>query len=305
MVGGDAGRGSSGVGIDWTGIGVRAGNSEYKSVIKHEFYVQFAVYADQLYRDFWYGTSGSPYLWGGKIAIVESPDSSFDYGEVVLTRVPRAPGGFVQLYRLEGPSPAGGGSVNQFWLYYPSVNDWVINGMFDRGTPSVTSVDSMQRRHGLNYGNGPLGHAYNASNVEDADIEFADQPRLVANGWTVFEIYVKQVSSGKSVVKMWMAPYGEPPVLVSGAMDANLPYIGSMDGSNNYPREIYSGLQLTNYHNQDQGTPLWPAEGQDTFISYAEIIASESPIDFPGGHTLPHPGIESPPNYPPQGAAEK
>lgn len=46
----------------------------------------------------------------------------------------------------------------------------------------------------------------------------------------------------------------------------------------------------------------WPNE--DTSVFYTEIICSDNPIPFPGGHELPYPGTEAPPGYPWAGSSD-
>jgi hypothetical protein len=272
----------SNLGFSWEGIGVKT-----KNLPKHEFYFQFAYYAHSVYRDFFFGTNN---VWGGKICIIKAMNDSFsNNGEVVLRRTPRGePGGFTDGYWLSQ-----GGQVNAWETGRNStVSDWAVNPWIDRGSPVITDLNSFQRRKGLNYGDGAtggLGSYYNSASGTDADIEIAAQPRLVPNGWTVFEVYIRQPISGQSILKVWSAPYGQAPQLMWGSMAANLPPVGYLDGQSIGPTEIYSGFQFLNYHN---GVSAWPT--QDTFVCYTEALGSDNPINFPGGFALPFPGTQVP-----------
>lgn len=261
--------------FSFAGIGTSA-----KTAVKHQFYVQFAFYADSVYRSFFYGSNNT---WGGKIAIIEAPDSSFDPGEIVVRRW-SPPGGFVKGYWISGP-----GNVEEFYLSWPSIgSDFTFNNFLDRGSPTVSNANTLQQRHGINFND------QGSSTGSDPDYQHA--ALLQSNGWTVIEAYVDQVND---VIKVWIAPYGSAPTLLMGTLNANLPAIGTLDGSASNPAQLYTGMQLTNFPNT---VTNWP--GSDTFVAYDEVICSDSQINFPGGFALPNPGTQVPANYPPAGATE-
>lgn len=265
---------SSGYGLSFDGVGTKTKNTS-----KHQFYVQFAVYADSVYRNFYYGSGN---VWGGKIAIVEAPDQSYAPSEIVLRRDPRA-GGFLQGYRY---TPMGG--AEGFGLSWASLWNYTYMNFYDAGSPTVVDNVTLRRRHGPDY--------LSQDDSQGTNPDYQNAPRLVSNGWTVFEIYIDQVNQ---VVKIWCAPYGSEPKLIIGSMNARLAGVGTMDPSSYMPAQIYSGMQLLNYHNN---VTNWPST--DTFIGYTEVIGSDNPIKFPGGFSIPHPGATHPPNYPPAGASE-
>jgi hypothetical protein len=261
-------------GFSFDGIGLATKNTS-----KHRFYVQFAVYADSVYRNFYYGSGN---VWGGKIAIIQSPNTSFEPSEIVIRRDPRS-GGFLQSYRY---TPNGG--AEPFILEWPTLGpNYTYLNFYDAGSPTVTNDSTLRQRHGNDW--------HGLSDTAGTNPDYQNAPRLVANNWTVFEVYVDQISQ---VVKIWCAPYGSPPVLIMGAMNARIAAVGTMDGSGS-PAKIYSGIQLLNYHNN---VTNWPAS--DTFIAYTEIIGSDNPIQFPGGHSIPFSGTQVPAGYPPAGTNE-
>jgi hypothetical protein len=265
----------TGYSLSWDGVGRTTKNTS-----KHQFYVQFAIYADSVYRNFHYGDVST---WGGKLAIVQAPDRSFEPSEIVLRRDIRA-GGYVLSYRY---TPNGG--AEGFSLSWPALSNYTYMNFYDRGSPtSITTNSHLRQRYGTDYQ--MLG-----SDNQGTNPDYQNAPRLVDNGWTVFEMYIDQVNQ---IVKIWMAPYGQPPVLVMGAMNARIAPVGTMDGGG-ASRQIYTGMQLLNYPNN---VTNWPTT--DTFICYSEVVASDNPINFPGGLALPSPGTQRPANYPPSGAQE-
>jgi len=261
-----AGGAIDGAGTGWTfsfdGIGLNTKNTS-----KSQFYLQFAYYADSVQNNFNYGGSSS---YGGKIIIVEAPDTSFDSGEVVFRRWVE-PGGFVGAYSLP---------VNQ--MYYNQVTSQsrgLLNNLYDANHyggsfPSPSTAAQWKQRHGY----------MSIGTVSDPD--YANAPRIISNTWMTVEIYVDLVND---CVKIWMAPYGQAPKLIIGrnAGNGDLPAVGTIDGSNSNPKPIYTGAQLTNYANSPTA---WPST--DTFVCYDEVIASNNPINFPGGYSLPFPGTD-------------
>jgi hypothetical protein len=257
--------------IDFSGKG-----SNTKAVIKHQFYWQFAFYADSVYRDFYYGDDNT---FGGKIAIIESWNQSFDNGEVVIRRA-AMPGGVFRAYRKTDAS-----AVVGFGLEWAAHNDITFLNFYDAGSPTVTNTTTLRQRY---------GHDDDTRNETTFNSDLAGSPLFPENDWIVFETYVDQVND---IVKIWAAPYGSAPVLVCGAMNASLPAVGAEDGAND---EIYTGVQHLNYPNTAEE---WPET--DTRVCYTELIGSDDPINFPGGFSIPHPGTDTPPGYPPSGGVEE
>jgi hypothetical protein len=270
---------TSGVGISFDGIGASSKNTS-----KHEFYFQFMLHADSVYRSFNFGSG-----FGAKMVIIQAFDRSFEKSEIVIYRTTKPGGGLVSAYRFQDD-----GQTQSFSGFYPVLSEYTATNFINRNdTPLTTATgpaatNLMQQKHGL--------CVYSVADTSDPDIQHL--PFLAENDWTVFEVYVKQVadtSTDKSIVKLWMADYGEAPELVLGAMDAELAPIGTRSGGA-YPADIYSGFQLTTYSNPGSPTENWPSV--DTFLAYDELICSDDPIPFPGGHELPYTGQSYPPGYP-------
>jgi hypothetical protein len=265
--------------IGWDGIGATTKNRN-----RQNFYVQFAFLADAVYRNtFFGGTPDDGGTFGGKIAIIQAPDASNDTGEVVIRRCSK-PGGFLQAYRLDTQ-----GRYRYFYMQHNNVGGstrWTTYAYIDRGAPTVTNVNTLEQRHG------PVLE----TDATGADPDYQHVPHFGANEWFVMEAYINLASQ---VVKIWLAPYGSAPELCLGGMGSyvNLPAPGSSDGSNSNPGKLYTGFQLTNYPNSPNN---W--NSTDTFICYDEVIASDNPIPFPGGRSLPYPGTAVPPNWPPANA---
>jgi hypothetical protein len=271
----------SGFRVGWDGIGATT-----KSTRKQTLYVQFAFLADAVYRNTYFGLTtdeGGP--WGGKMAILQAPDRSNGIGEVVLRRCSK-PGGYFLAYRLDDQ-----GRYRHFYMQFNNVggsSQWTSYPFIDRGAPAVTNLSTLHRRHGPTYSN-------DAQAQNSAD--YSHVPRFPANDWFVFEIYVNMAAD---TVKIWGAPYGQAPVLCTGGYGSyvRLPPPGTTDGLG---IPLYSGIQFTNYPNDSSSAALWNAT--DTYICYDEVIASDNPIPFPGGHSLPYPGTQPVPNFPPSGAS--
>lgn len=260
--------------LDFGGIAVSS-----KAVSKHQFYFQFAYYVDSTFFNLFPGVTAS---YGGKICIIECPNSSFDPGEVVIRRLP-IPGGYMWGYLIDSA-----GVVKNFGLNTLSNTDAALNNFTDLGSPAVTNTATAQQRYGVNYNN---------KDDTTANSNYAtSSTKFVSNGWFVFEVMVDQVNN---VVKVWGAPYGSAPALIMGRMAANLPSVGTTDlGSN--PQQLYTGVQLTNYPNTWTNYPT-----SDTFVGYDELIASDNPIRFPGGFDIPFTGTTTPTGYPPAGTTEQ
>ncbi|MCE7901259.1 MAG: hypothetical protein DYH20_01065 [Gammaproteobacteria bacterium PRO9] len=104
-----------------------------------------------------------------------------------------------------------------------------------------------------------------------------------------FYVILHKIDKVNDEVKVWMAEYGHPPVLFTGAMNAGL-------------TETYSGFQCL--FRPTDGTNL-PFSGGDLCQWVDQIIASDNMIAFPGGYQPPYsaPGA-MPPGYPFLGSSE-
>jgi hypothetical protein len=93
------------------------------------------------------------------------------------------------------------------------------------------------------------------------------------DGWTTLEAYLEYSGSG-STIKVWAAPYGQPPVLIVN--EVKRVGLGS-PGSN-----AWSRFELLNYATGRTSEGSRPT--QNTY--YDEVIVSTQPIKFPGGFSL-------------------
>ena len=267
-------------GLTWDGIGALTKNTSL-----HQFYVQFSVYVDPVYCGFYYGDINN---WGGKLALVMSPETSFASSEILIRRDPR-PGGFLNGYRY---TPSGGATY--YGLVWGSQgSDKTTYNFLDAGSPTVSSQQTLRQRYGTDSATIPSG---SSGDLFGTNADYQWVPRLVSGGWTYITMYIDQVNQ---VVKYWIAPWGQAPVLSMGAMNANIASVGTNDPSGN-PKPIYTGMQLLNYPNT---ATYWPVS--DTFICYGEVIATTSQPTFPGGYPLPFPGTTTPTGYPPSGGVEQ
>lgn len=265
-------------------------NATTKNTIKHVFYLQFAIYADSTYYNFFYGSNNT---WGSKLAIIESANATDDTGEVVLRRAD-TPGGYLTAYRRVASS----GVANPFTLFWSAYSDYTYSTFIDRGAPVVSSINTLQQRHGFDYSH--LGDSL------DNDTDTQHDRTLNSNGWTVFEFYIDQTND---IVKVWRATYGSAPELWTGAMAAGLPSASAVDSAT--PNvALFTGVSFNNYCGGIScGATSWPAS--DTYLLYAEVIGSDSPIDFPNPGGTPYsltslyPGTQTPTGYPPMGAVEQ
>lgn len=248
------------------GLGAKSTNTR-----KTEFYLQYSMYVDQGWVDFTY-TRGSI-----KTQIIFNPAvAPFSPGEIVLYRRGRGPwpGGFYVNtntslpFSLVWSEPS---IVNGDDTYYTF---WDAGPQFEGNETDRTSRDLFERRWGVR-----------RRNQDRTDPDYADVPRFEGGKWYTFETYVN-VEGSNTTVKVWFAERGQPPILLYGAMETSLPTTSN----------TYRGAHLIN---RAENTDVWVET--DTFIIFDEIIASDEPINFPGGYDLPTPGTQTPPNWPPAG----
>ena len=238
---------------------------------KTEFYLQYSMYVDQGYVDFTY-TDG-----GIKSLIIYNPAvAPFSAGEIVLTRRGRGPwpSGFYVTntsrgFQLIWSEP---NFVNGDDTYYTF---WDGGPQSEGGETDATSRDLFERRWGVR-----------RRSQDRTDPDYANIPQFEGGKWFTFTTYVN-VEGGNSVIKVWFAERGEPPILLYGGIDTGIP-------SNN------NTYRVAHLISRAENTTRWINE--DTFIVFDEVIVSDNPIDFPGGYALPYAGTETPPSWPPAGA---
>jgi hypothetical protein len=261
------------------------------------FYLQFAVY---MQRDAlaWRlpGTSGEMKVFnleqfgGGQIVVMAGRHQGFPTllinGSGLMERnfasVPYKGGGdwYYQTAIDSGSSLAAG--TRQAWIRRYGPSREVSNGVLgDYGYNSSAET-----------GGDPAGNMlYNRGfNWPNSDAIAAGAVPFNMDGWTVVEVYVNNADFDNPVeafdsVKMWVAAYGDAPVLVC---DLNaLP--NDDPQSLNTIISAYQRFELlwydTSFGNDNVGEDVGYRPTQQRW--YAEILGSMQPINFPGGHALP------------------
>ncbi len=258
--------------FSFDGVGTKTQNTK-----KDSFYFQFALYADSTWANWSYAN-------GSKICIIAMPNQSYgnaaDLGvnEVVLFRDNIGP--YPGLYRWSSASASGtskcsAGWTNESGLFLSNYTHHVFYNADPANTSRPANSTELANRFGkVQYGWTPSSNYY---------------PRIESNGWTVYEVYVNRTYNGTGMIKVWSAPYGQAPLLWGGTTDARL-------GNNGY-----TGIQLLP-RTENAWEGAWPSV--DTFACYSEIICSDNPITFPGGHAIPYPNTTLPSNYPWNGSKE-
>lgn len=238
------------------------------------FYLQFAVYVEETWARFAYGDGAI------KLLMLLDPSSPpFAPGEVVLTRHGTAP--WLWGFRVTTVAAAYQLMWNQPWFVKA---DDTIYTFYDAGPVARdgetdrTDIDLFEQRWGPR-----------RRNLDPADPDYATAPRLEGGKWYTIEVHV-DVREARSVLKVWFAEYGAPPILLTGYIDSGLT-------ANTH---TYRGAFLLN---RAENTRSWVEE--DTFVLFDEIIVSEEPIAFPGGYGLPWPGNEIPHAWPPAGTTPR
>ena len=236
-------------------------------LIKQRFYVQYALYADSTWARFTYPKGAI------KTHILLNPGRPlFAHGEVVLVRSGRGP----WPHGFSVSDSARGWFLNWQAPHFVSGDDTIFT--FWDGQPqnaAPTDVDKFERRYGPR-----------RRHLIHDDPDYAQVPHIEGGRWYVVEAYV-DLTGGNSVVKMWFAERGKPPVLLTGTLHAKMRANG----------DTYRGGYLIS---RAEDTRLWV--NKDTFVVYDELLVSDQPIDFPGGLALPSPGPKAPPNWPPANA---
>jgi hypothetical protein len=241
-----------------------------KSTEKRRFYFQCASYSHHVWNNFDYGGPGTP-----KMLIIFEPDQSFAKSEIVEQRsaIGRP---MVVGYRLISPGPQTYGLRRTYTgLTASTYHSFQLNPDYSGPTPPTTNSQLRQQR----------GYTQD-SLASDPDFSW-DQTRYPDDAWCVREWFIDMDAQ---IIKFWFARYGEAPQLAMGTIGGAGFDSGSRD---------FTGIQLLP---RPENAVNWPSE--DTHINYAEIICSDDPIDFPGGHVLPYPGSDAPPGYPPPNSAD-
>lgn len=242
---------------------------------KQRFYVQYAMYADEEWVNFAYQPGAI------KNHILFDPSAApFDHGEIVITRAGTGPWlhgfsvagtsmGFFLMWRAPH-FVAGDDTYYTFWNSR--------QGQADAHRDPPTDIDKFERHYGPR-----------RRNAGPKDPDYDHVPRIKPGRWYVVEAYV-DVDDSQSVLKIWFAERGRPPILLTGSMD-----LGIRPGVHTYR----GGFLL----NRAEDTPRWISK--DTFVVFDELLVSDEPIAFPGGYELPWPGRAAPPNWPPPATQQR
>lgn len=258
------------------------------------FYLQFVFFADEHWLNYPFkqkdGATTSP-----KIIIIDQWNNSFNPGEVVLTNDQTR--GFIGAYRGRSSDyPPFQLAISGEQTPCPNGDpDYLKQFVVDRGSPNPTDTCAKFKQRF-----GPLH--YNYGGRIDAGVLLSDQGTPDAdaavggvlwqkNGFTVVEVLVDHEAD---IVKIWAAKYGEVPVLIIDS--TMLPNGAELGGSG------YTGFQLTPYRTNGATNEQ---NRRDTYVSYAEVVVSESEIVFPGNYSLPDGPVQVVrPNPPTELAAE-
>jgi len=268
------------------GVGVRA-----KNVKPKELYYQFSIYLPIYILDHRFKTVSDRGDVGHKWAILQEPDRSFEKGKVVVTRAR-----FSRVVSAYTVGPKGTHGFGRRWPARsgnpcrPTTPDYQWQATVDAGPQSeggktdATSCDLFRRRYGMfhsYYKHHPV--LYGKGTVSEQGYPETESSRnaivWIPDAWNVIEIYVNET---EQTVKIWHARRGNPPRLVIEAIGtANM---GFRDGN-------YTGAQLLPRLEERAPDPT----REVTYALYDELIASERPIPFPGGHPLTDRRRPSPP----------
>ena len=253
-----------------------------KRVVKKELYYQFSIYLPNYILDHRFKTVNDVGNVGHKWCILQEPDRSFDKGQVVITNMAftRAVGAYTVgprgTHGFEREWPAGSGNPCR-----PETPDYQWQPAVDAGPQSehggtdADNCDLFRRRYGMlysHYKKYPV--IYGRGTVSQQGYPDPESSRngifWIPDTWNVIEIYVSEPAQ---TVKIWHARRGDPPRLVVEAIgSANL---GSRAGN-------YTGVQLL--PRLEEMAP--DLARKRTYAIYDELIASQDPIPFPGGHRI-------------------
>lgn len=238
------------------------------------FYLQVAVYADDEWARFTYREGGI------KLLMLLDPSSApFAPGEVVIAR--HGGGAWLSGFRVTGAAAGFQLMWNEPWIVRgdDSIYTFYDAGPVARdGETDATDIDLFEQRWGPR-----------RRNLDPTDPDYLAAPRFAGGKWHTVEVHV-DVREAASVLKIWFAEYGAPPILLTGYIDSGL----------RENAHTYRGAFLIN---RAENTTSWVDE--DTFVLFDEVIVSDAPIPFPGGYELPWPGSERPHGWPPAGASPR
>jgi hypothetical protein len=244
--------------------------SQTKNVKKKAFFYQFAIYLPRYILEHRFKTVNNITDTRHKFAIIMEPDQSFDSGEVVVTNAHFRR--FVGAYRIGAGgssqdfvaqvsgSPCTGGNPN-----YKRQNAIDAGPQSSGGQTDATSCALFKKRYGPVHYDFSTPNSYGNTLAVDPDAA-ANGAAWVPDAWNVVEV---QVDYNTQTMKIWHAVYGSEPKLA-------LSYVGNADIGNRINN--YTGVQLL-----PRLEELAPdSTRQDTYAIYAEIIASDQFIPFPG-----------------------
>jgi chitodextrinase len=249
-------------------------------VQKKEFYYQFAIYIPNYINDHRFATNGGA-AQSHKWAIIQEPDSSFAVGEVVVITPNFRK--CVGAYRLR-QSTLQVGNTWRTLAQNPPIQPNTAQTTFQTidagpqsdglGNTDVNNQDLYERRYGflrsIQDGTTNYGTSLSAQGQPDAE-QAINGIVWVEDAWNVVEVYVNEATQ---TIRLWHAQYGQQPKLVIDAP-------GTADvGSHSWN---WTGVQLLPRLEER----IADATRQDTYAIYAEVIASASPIKFPGDFSLP------------------
>lgn len=253
--------------------------SQTKGTPKKTFYYQYAIYIPSYVLDHRFSTTGDQ-ASSHKFCIIQEPDNSFGAGEVVT--VNPAFRKAVTCYRITESS----GSASHSWRTLPNMPDSPSTSRntystIDAGPQSdglggtdANNQDLFERRYGylIGYQDGTTnyGTPLSAQGQPDPD-QSVNGPTWVADAWNVVEFYIDYTTQ---TLRMWHAVYGQAPRLVINAD-------GTADLGNR--TDNYTGAQLLPRLEER----LADATREDTYVIYDEVLASNNPINFPGGFSPP------------------
>ncbi len=268
--------------------------------VQHQtFYFQMIVKGNTF--DFPYKDDGSA-GYGGmasqKVANIDRHDSSTNYGEVVLHNLGGQ--GKVTTYRFSSGLPESGTfhTIKRARSTPNSGTDYQYQGGVDTGTPaSPTAMTQYRQRYGHFHSDLisiATGSVTGTSRWSSLGVPRSDEGGvnwMQADGsHTVVTVFVDRPGDR---IKVWASKYGSAPILINDtALDSDnggqagivgrnaSNAAGSGGGGSGYP-----GFQLTLFITKNINAA---GSAQPTFYcDYAEIIASNNPINHPGGFALP------------------
>ena len=267
--------------ISFDGIGATTKNTS-----KYDFYAQWRVKINQAFIDH------NPSTPMTKMAIIYSPDRSFEQGEVVPGFV-NGRQSVITGYRL---TPSGTpGYKNNGYTHPGGVSNFVYTNFVNKGVYSGgTTFDEFQRQYGYTqYDFGGSG------GVSQSDADIQHLPLLTDGSWSTIMVYIR-TSTNPRIVKVWVANEDEEPILLYGCMDDEIPLAPKNDGAGT---QIYSGIQFLMRPEDTSNAPAAPIS-----MWIDEVICSDNPIQFPGGFDAPFLGTEVPilfgDTYPFNGSSE-